>query len=261
MFRSSSPALNQKTFGDYRAGVPVPGYANAMTIEGTATKTGVLLLLLMLTAAFAWSRVTASLPMAVEGAGQAFGGAPLWFYGGAIGGFVVALIIIFKNSWAPFLAPIYAMLEGLFLGGLSAVFEVAYPGIVGSAAFLTMGTLAGLLLAYRTGLIRATEKFKMGVFAATAGIAMVYLVGMVMSFFGSGIPLIHESGMVGIGFSLLVVVIASLNLVLDFDLIEQGVKRGAPKYMEWYGGFALLVTLVWLYIEMLRLLAKLRSRD
>jgi uncharacterized YccA/Bax inhibitor family protein len=126
---------------------------------------------------------------------------------------------------------------------------------------LTFGTLAALLLAYRSGLIRATENFKLGVFAATGGIALLYLVSMVMGFFGKSIPFIHSAGPIGIGFSVFVVVIAALNLVLDFDFIETGAQRGAPKYMEWYGAFGLLVTLVWLYLEILRLLAKLQGRD
>jgi uncharacterized YccA/Bax inhibitor family protein len=152
------------------------------------------------------------------------------------------------------------VLEGLFLGVISALFEAMYPGIVFQAVLLTFGTLASLLLAYKSGLIRATENFKLGVTAATGAIVMIYVVGWIMSFFGSGIPYIHESGTIGILFSLFVVVIAALNLVLDFDFIENGVEQGAPKYMEWFAAFGLLVTLIWLYLEILRLLAKLRSR-
>ena len=156
--------------------------------------------------------------------------------------------------------PMYAVLEGLLLGGLSAMFEVRFPGIVSQAVFATFGTLFGLLFAYKTGIIKATENFKLGVFAATGGIAIVYLISFVMSFFGTRIPYIHESGLIGIGFSVFVVIVAALNLVLDFDFIEQGAESGAPKYMEWYAAFGLLITLVWLYIEMLRLLSKVRSR-
>ena len=145
-------------------------------------------------------------------------------------------------------------------GGISVVFEASYPGIVSQAIFLTFGTLGALLMAYRSGLIRATENFKLGVVAATGGIALVYLASMVLGFFGMSVPLIHSSGMFGILFSVFVVVIAALNLVLDFDFIEQGVERGAPKYMEWYGAFGLMVTLVWLYLEILRLLVKLNDR-
>jgi uncharacterized YccA/Bax inhibitor family protein len=159
-----------------------------------------------------------------------------------------------------FTAPIYALLEGLFLGGISAIFEAQYPGIVIQAVSLTFGTLFCLLLAYRSGIIKVTENFKLGVAAATGGIALIYLATLVLGLFGVRMPFIHESGLIGIGFSLFVVVIAALNLVLDFDFIESGAKSGAPKYMEWYAAFGLMVTLIWLYIEILRLLAKLRSR-
>ena len=180
--------------------------------------------------------------------------------GGVIGGLVVAMVTVFKQTWAPYTTPLYAALEGLALGGISYLFEQRYPGIVAQAVFLTFGTLGALLFAYRSGIIRATENFKLGVFAATGGIAVVYLLSFVLGFFGIGVPLIHSSGTFGILFSLFVVVIAALNLVLDFDFIEEGAERGAPKYMEWYGAFGLLVTLVWLYLEILRLLAKLQDR-
>jgi len=147
------------------------------------------------------------------------------------------------------------------LGGISVYFEKTYPGIVKQAISLTFGTLFSLLLAYKSRLIRATENFKLGVVAATGGIAVLYLISMVMGFFGARMPFIHESGPFGIGFSVFVVVIAALNLVLDFDFIENGAEAGAPKYMEWYGAFGLMVTLIWLYLEILRLLAKLRSRN
>src|SRR5262249_38119916 len=160
---------------------------------------------------------------------------------------------------APFTAPIYAALEGLVLGALSALFEAMYPGIVIQAVGLSVGVLAVMLFVYGTGIIRATEKFKIGVVAATGAVGLVYLVDIVLSLFGTRLPFIHESGMVGIGFSLVVVVIAALNLILDFDFIEQGARLQAPKYMEWYGGFSLLVTLVWMYLEILRLLAKLKD--
>jgi uncharacterized YccA/Bax inhibitor family protein len=156
--------------------------------------------------------------------------------------------------------PAYAAIEGLFLGTLSSLFELQYPGIVINAVSLTFAVLAALLAAYSSGWIRPSENFKLGIAAATGGIFIVYMVSMGLSFFGKSIPLIHESGLVGIGFSLFVVTIAALNLVLDFDFIETGVERGAPKYMEWYGAFGLLVTLVWLYLEILRLLAKLQGR-
>jgi uncharacterized YccA/Bax inhibitor family protein len=244
--RTSNPSLNSKTFE--RA---APG-AGVMTIGGTVNKVGILLVLMLIPAAYMWNKVlTAWEPS------QAMGPAML----GALGAFVVALITIFKKTWAPVTAPIYAVLEGLFLGAISGVMNMAYPGIAMQAIALTMGTLFTLLLAYRSGLIRATENFKLGVVAATGGIAMLYLVNIVMGFFGARIPFIHESGTFGILFSLFVVVIAALNLVLDFDFIENGAEAGAPKYMEWYAAFGLMVTLVWLYLEILRLLAKLQSRD
>jgi uncharacterized YccA/Bax inhibitor family protein len=182
-----------------------------------------------------------------------------------IGGLIVALIsglvIHFTPRWSGVLAPVYAVSEGLVLGAISAVYQMRYEnGIVFQAVCLTFGTLFSLLTAYRTGLIKATEKFKLGVFAATGGIALLYLANMVMHMFNMKMPFLHESGAIGIAINLFIVVIAALNLVLDFDFIEQGAKRGAPKYMEWYAGFGLLVTLVWLYIEFLRLLAKLRDR-
>jgi uncharacterized YccA/Bax inhibitor family protein len=181
--------------------------------------------------------------------------------GGFVGGFVVALATIFKPNWSPITAPIYALLEGFALGGISAVFEKTYHGIALQAVGLTLGVLFVMLLAYKTGMIRATQGFKIGVIAATGGIAVFYLVEMVLSFFFHfQFSTINGGGFWGIAFSLFVVVIAALNLVLDFDVIETGVRGGAPKYMEWYGGFGLMVTLIWLYLEMLRLLAKANRR-
>ena len=174
----------------------------------------------------------------------------------------MALLTIFKKTWAPYTVSGYALLEGLALGGISRIFEEQYPGIASQAIFLTFGILAALLLAYKTGLIKPTENFKLGVFAATGGIFILYLISFIMSFFGSGMSILNpnNTSMLSIGFSLFVVVIAALNLVLDFDFIEEGADKGAPKYMEWYGAFGLLVTLIWLYLEILRLLAKLYSR-
>ena len=183
-----------------------------------------------------------------------------WLGIGGIAGFVVALVTVFKKNWAAVTGPLYAAAEGLFLGGFSALMEAQYPGIVLQAVGLTFGTLFGLLVAYKSGLIRATENFKLGVVAATGGIFVVYLATMGLGFFGVHIPYIHQSGWIGIGFSLFVVIVAALNLVLDFDFIERGAQSGAPHYMEWYAAFGLMVTLIWLYIEILRLLAKSRSR-
>jgi uncharacterized YccA/Bax inhibitor family protein len=177
-----------------------------------------------------------------------------------LGGFALAMVTAFKREWAGVTTPLYATVEGLALGGISAVFEARYPGIVSQAVFLTFGTCGALLVAYRSGVIRATENFKLGVFAATGGIVLLYLLSFVLGLFGMQVPLVHSSGPLGIAFSLVVVAVAALNLVLDFDFIEQGAARGVPKYMEWYGAFGLLVTLVWLYLEMLRLLARLQER-
>jgi uncharacterized YccA/Bax inhibitor family protein len=181
--------------------------------------------------------------------------------GGALGGFVVALLTVFKKTWAPLSAPIYALLEGLFLGGISAVFERSYPGIAVQAVSLTFAVMFVMLLAYKFGVIRATRGFKLGVIAATGGIALVYVVNMVMSlFFHTNMSFLYSSTPLGIGISLVIVVIAALNLIIDFDMIETAARMGAPKYMEWYGAFGLMVTLVWLYLEILRLLGKARNR-
>ncbi len=258
MIRSSNPALKSSTFLDLASGSLVSRDAGAMTLNGTANKTGILLLLSVLTAAYAWN---ASVVTGASGLAEAVApGAVGYMLGGAIGGFILAMITIFKKTWAPVTAPLYALVEGLFLGSISAMYELRFDGIVFQAVLLTFGTLFAMLMAYRSGLIKVTENFKLGVVAATGGIALVYLATIVLGFFGINIPMIHESGIVGIGFSVFVIVIAALNLVLDFDFIENGVEQGAPKYMEWYGAFGLMVTLVWLYIEFLRLLSKLNSR-
>ncbi|SUZ83435.1 uncharacterized protein METZ01_LOCUS36289 [marine metagenome] len=245
--RSGNPALSDATFRKEGAAI-----GKVMTLQGTVNKTGILLALLVICAFYTWNiffqtgNPAAVMPLAL---------------GGAIGGLIFALITIFKKTWAGITAPIYAGLEGLFLGGISAIFEAQYPGIVIQATGLTLGTLASLLLLYKMGIIKPTENFRLMIVSATMGIGVLYLISFVMNMFGStGIGFIHSNGLFGIGFSLFVVAIAALNLVLDFDFIEQGAEQGAPKYMEWFGAFALMVTLIWLYLEMLRLLAKLRSR-
>ncbi len=249
LMRTANPALNDKTF---TAAGYAPAGTDAMTIQGTVNKTGILLLLALFTASWTWNTFFET------GTPSSVG---TWTMVGAFGGFIVAMITVFKKTWAPLTAPLYAALEGLFLGGISSVFEAQFPGIVIQAVGLTFGTLFCLLMAYKSGAIKATENFKLGVVAATGGIALVYFVTIILGFFGLQVPYIHGSGVIGIGFSLFVVVIASLNLVLDFDFIENGAQSGAPKYMEWYAAFGLMVTLIWLYIEILRLLAKLRGRD
>ncbi len=245
--RTSNPALSEKAFHVDQAVAP----ADAMTINGTVNKTVLLLGILSVPAIWSWEKAMTVVDPA---------GLYPWMIGSGIAGFVLALVTIFKKTAAPVTAPLYAAAEGVFLGILSAFFERIFPGIVFQAVLLTFGVLLSLLAAYRFGFIRATENFKLGVFAATGGIALIYLSTFILGFFGVSIPFIHGSGPIGIGFSLFVVLIAALNLVLDFDFIEEGAKRGAPKYMEWYASFGLLVTLIWLYIELLRLLSKLRSR-
>ncbi len=246
LMKTSNPVLNAKTFQGPEA---VAG--EAMTIQGTVNKTGLLLICVVGTAAWTWNIYLHSRnPESVV---------PLLVVG-AIGGFAVALVTIFKKTWAPVTAPIYALLEGMVLGSLSAVLERAYPGIAIQAVGLTFGTLVCMLAAYRTGVIQATERFKLGVVAATGGIALLYIVTLVLGFFGARMPYIHESSGIGIAFSVFVVIIAALNLVLDFDFIESGARAGAPKYMEWYSAFGLMVTLIWLYLEILRLLGKARRR-
>lgn len=251
--RTANPALSDDVF----TRAPSFGSAsNRMTVSGAVNRTGILLLIVMAAAMYSWNQ-----SIVPAGFGEPGTFTPsIWLWGGMIGGFIVALVTIFKKTWAPVTAPLYALLEGLFLGAISAGFETMYPGIVTQAVLGTFGTLAALLLAYRSGLIKVTDNFRLGVAAATGGIFLVYLISFVMGMFGTSVPFIHESGLIGIGFSLFVIVIASLNLVLDFDFIERGEQAGAPKYMEWYAAFGLLVTLVWLYLEMLRLLAKMRSR-
>ena len=175
-------------------------------------------------------------------------------------GLIVAMVTIFKKEWSPITAPIYALLEGLAIGGISSQLDHLYPGIAIQAVGLTFGTLAVMLMAYTTGLIRATRKFTIGVIAATGGIFVVYMIDLVLGFFGRHVPLLNDAGPWGIAISGVIVVIAALNLILDFNLIETGVQAHAAKYMEWYGAFALMVTLIWLYFEILRLLSKVRQR-
>ena len=256
LMKTSNPALSDKTFrglggGSYGQGGLIDA-ANRMTLSGTVNKTGVLLLCALATAAWTWHVFMQSLDMA--------GVAPFMLLG-MFGGLILAMITIFKKEWSPVTSPLYALAEGLMLGGLSAFMETRYPGIGIQAVSLTFGTLFVLLLAYQSRLIRVTQKFRLGVVAATGGICVFYFMQMLLGFIGIRFASINGAGFIGIGFSLIVVAVAALNLVLDFDFIEQGVQAGAPKYMEWYGAFGIMVTLVWLYIEILRLLSKMRSRN
>jgi uncharacterized YccA/Bax inhibitor family protein len=249
--RSGNPVLRDKTFGGPLA------EGERMTMDGMIGKTGILFVLLLIAAAWTWSRFNAALTAGGPQAAMAAVSPFIW--GGLIVGFVLALVTVFRSQWSGVTAPLYAMAEGFALGGVSAFFELRFQGIVLQAVGLTIGVLAIMLVLYRARLIRVTDKFRMGVVAATGAIALVYLVDLGLRAFSSiSIPFIHEGGAMGIGFSLLVVGLAALNLTLDFDAIERGVAAGAPKVMEWYGAFSLMVTLVWLYLEMLRLLSKTR---
>ncbi len=245
--RTSNPALNDQVFRGEGA-----AFGEAMTVQGTVNKTGILLLCTVATAAWAWNIFLHS------HSAQAVG--PLALVG-VIGGLIFAFATIFKKTWAPVTAPIYALFEGLVLGSVSAILEVRFPGIAIQAVSLTFGTMVALLLVYRSGLIRVTDNFRTGIFAATGGIAIFYLIEMVLGFFGVHFTAVNGNGAIGIGFSVFVVIIAALNLVLNFDFIENGARAGAPKYMEWYGAFGMMVTLIWLYFEILQLLSKLRSRN
>ncbi len=254
---SSNPTLNDKVFSRF-------SYATAetsrMTVSGAMNKTGLLLALVVLSAAFVWSKFFAH--FVVGGDNTAATGVVIpWILVGSIGGFVVAIVTTFKPMWARITAPIYAVLEGLFLGGVSAFAEASYGGIVVRSVALTMAVFVIMLFLYRSEKIRVTGSFRMGVMAATGGIALVYLTSFVLGLFGVDTSFIHGGGTFGILISLFVVVVAALNLVLDFDFIDQAAASGAPKDMEWYGAFGLMVTLVWLYLEILRLLSKLASRN
>lgn len=252
--RTSNPALSEKTFTQFLAQGRTS--QEVMTISGTVQKSFILVALTIASAFFSWSLSYQDAGGWSEAATPVI---PGWYLPMILGTFVLSLVIIFKKTTAPYLAPVYALGEGLILGTISALFDYRYPGIAFQAVLCTMGTFIGLLLAYQSGMIKATENFKLGVFAATGGIAIVYLIDLVLRFFGRNVPYIHEGGPIGIAVSLIIVVVAALNLVLDFDFIEKGSEQRAPKFMEWYAAFGLLVTLVWLYLEMLRLLSKSRK--
>ena len=240
-YRSGNPVLTSNAFNTTAIS------SETMTINGTVNKTFLSLTLLMVTGYYTFM------------SGQIMSGFAIF---SLIAAFIVAIITIYKKEWSPITVPIYAILEGIGLGWISYSFNSLYDGIVLSAICITVSILLAMLMIYRSGLIKPTENFKLGIAAATGGIVMLYMINLVMSFFGSqmGIMNIQNASLMSIGFSLFVIVIAALNLVVDFDFIEEGAEKGAPKYMEWFGAFGLMVTLVWLYLEILRLLAKLRSR-
>jgi uncharacterized YccA/Bax inhibitor family protein len=253
IFKSGNPTLTEKMFDKSTA--VMAENQGVMSVRGAINKFGFLMLMVIAGAAYNWQlfqelkQSTMTILMIV----------------GAIGGFVIALGITFKPNWAAYLAPAYGLLQGLFIGGISAImnklFEARYPGLVMQAVGLTFGVALAMFLLYNFRIIKATEKFKSVIIASTLGIGIFYLITMVLNMFGVNVSFMHDSSLLSIGISLFVVAIASMNLILDFDMIEQGAERGAPKFMEWYGAFGLLVTIVWLYIEMLKLLSKLGSRD
>jgi len=253
LFKSGNPTLSENKFRDTVISI---SNENSMSIKGTLNKFGFMLLMLMGSAFYSWKEFA-------ESEGTSSNLMPI-ILGGAIGGFVIALIISFKREWSPYLAPLYALLEGLFIGAISAMYNTIYNGIVLQAVGLTFSVGIGMYFLYAFRIIRATEKFRSILFSAMAGIAIFYLATFVLRLFhvdvDQSMPFINGGGMFGIGFSLIIVAVAALNLILDFDMIEQGAEMGAPKYMEWYGAFGLMVTFVWLYLEILRLLSKISRR-
>lgn len=257
LFRSSNPAFSEKVFSKER----VFTSDETMTVQGTINKALLMLLLVVLGAAFTWKGFFESIP--VDSLHPAVPTSVIiWMAVGGIGGFITSLVIIFSPKSSPIAAPIYAVLEGLFLGGISALFAAQYTGtIIIQAVGLTFITFFLMLTAYRSGLIKVTEKFRTIVLVATGAIALMYFISFILGLFGVNIGFIHSSGPIGIGISVVIIAVAALNLILDFDFIDRASNQGAPKYMEWFGAFGLMVTLIWLYIEFLRLLAKLNSRD
>lgn len=245
LFKSGNPALSKDAFTRINY---VSASSETMTISGTINKVALMLLLVIASAALSWNYFLNTQNIQVIG---------IYIFGGSIAGIILAMIIVFKKHLAPTLAPIYALFEGLALGGISVLFEMNQNGIVTQAILLTFAIFAALLLIYKMRLIKVTENFKLMVGAATGGIFLFYMLSFILGFFGIKIPMIHEGGKFGIIFSFVIIGIASMNLVVDFDFIEEGAEKGAPKYMEWYGAFGLIVTLIWLYLEILRLLSKL----
>ncbi|MEW6593124.1 MAG: Bax inhibitor-1/YccA family protein [Candidatus Hadarchaeota archaeon] len=241
MFRTGNPVLKDRAATWESAATSV----DSMTINGTVNKTLLLLGILVAGAFVAWN-----IPLTTTA----------YIFSGAIVALIFGFVTIFMKSLAWITSPIYALAEGLALGGISKYFEMVYPGIVPQAVALTLGVLFCLLLIYKSGLIPVTANLALGVATAMMAIFLIYFLSFVLGLFGYRVPFIHESGAIGIAFSLFVIVMASLNLVLDFDFIEKWEDAGAPKHMEWYGAFGLMVSLVWLYMEILRLLAKMRKR-
>ncbi|MGI8462382.1 MAG: Bax inhibitor-1/YccA family protein [Solirubrobacterales bacterium] len=242
-----SPALNEEVFSKAAAGATGE---RTMTIGSTVIATSVLLLILIVAGAIGWELIEPS-----------FGSpsVPVWYWIALGVALVIAIVTIFRPRFAPITGPLYAVAEGLVLGGISRIFEYEFDGIVLQAIGLTLGVFVIMLVLYATRVIEVTKNFRLGVIAATGAIFLVYMVDLVLRFFGAEVPLINDSSPAGIAISVVIVAVAALNLVLDFDFIEQGADQRAPSYMSWYAAFGLLVTLVWLYLEILRLLAKMRS--
>jgi len=245
MIRTSNPMLNERTFADFQD-APIAS-AERMTLRGTLIKSMAMLLLVMAAAGWTWN-------LARSGSATVMP----YLMGGMFGGLILCLATSFKPEWSALTAPLYAIAEGLVLGALSAILETRYKGIAFQAVGLTFGTMFVMLSAYLSGWLRATERFRMVVIAATGGICLFYLVSLIVSLFGVSLPMFQQGSPLAIGIGLFVAAVAALNLVLDFDFIEQGSAQGAPKHMEWYGAFGLTVTLVWLYLAILRLLANTR---
>lgn len=245
--RSSNPVMTGRVYE--KAGSALSD--NVMTINGTINKIGLMLLLVIVSASYTWNLVLGDDPGRVG---------TLAIVGG-IGGFIMAMVTVFSPKSSPYTAPVYAILEGMFLGAISAVINARYPGVAFQAVLLTIGTLFTMLFLYRSGTIRATPKFRRGVMMATGAVFFAYMISWIMSLIGIPMGFMHSSGPLGILISLVIIVIAALNLIMDFDFIEKGSQMGAPKYMEWYGAFGLMVTLVWLYIEFLRLLSRFAGRN
>ena len=258
MFEKSSNPIFSRT--KFNTSAYVTDQSQVMTLNGTINKTFAMLLMVIVSASITWR---AALPYTVTVDGISLynpGLVNTLMITGVIGGLIAALVTVFKKEWSGITAPIYAIFEGLFLGGLSAIVEAMFPGLVIKAVMLTFGVFFLMLLAYRMQIIKPTQKLMMGIFIATGAIALFYLVQMILNMFGVVLPT-QQNGLIGIGFSVVVVAIAALNLILDFKMVEDGVAQNAPKYFEWYASFGLMVTLIWLYIEILNLLMKLQSRD
>jgi len=253
IFKSGNPTLTQKMFD--KSMTIEASVQGTMSVRGAINKFGFLLVMIIGGAAFSWHLFQEGKPDTMT----------TLMITGLIGGLITGLAISFKPNWAQYIAPLYGLLEGLFIGGISAIlnkaYEVKFPGLIMQAVGLTFGVAIAMFLLYNFRVIKATEKFKSVILSATLGIGLFYLLNMVLGFFGVNVSFAHDSSLLSIGISLFIVAIAALNLIMDFDMIEQGAERGAPKFMEWYGAFGLVVTLVWLYLEILRLLSKLGNRN